>query len=57
MATMQEKIQQLLTPKVWKPSNAAEQATFDAWLDSKEGRAWLNNSEPTKYETTVICWE
>ena len=57
MATMQEKIQQLLAPKVWKPSDEAEQVAFDAWLDSPEGRAWLEIEEPTAYETTAYCWE
>jgi antibiotic biosynthesis monooxygenase (ABM) superfamily enzyme len=57
MATMQEKIQQLLAPKVWKRSDEAEQVAFDQWLDSPEGRAWLENEEPTAYETTAACWE
>ena len=57
MATMQEKIQQLLTPKGWKPSDEAEQVAFDQWLDSSEGRVWLNNEEPPAYETTADCWE
>ena len=57
MATMQEKIQQLLAPKAWKPSNEAEQVAFDAWLDSPEGSEWLNGNEQPCYETTAYCWE
>ncbi len=45
MATMSEKIQEILAPMEWHQSDEAEQAEFDAWLDSPEGRGWLEYGE------------
>ena len=49
--------QQLIEMRWYQENEEAEQAAFDIWLDSPKGKAWLNNAEPIRYETTASCWE